>query len=524
MTLLSVENLRVTLAGKPVVRGVSFTLERGQVLGLCGASGSGKSMTSLALMRLLPGSAALSGQAWLEGEDLLALDEDTMCKRRGGRIGMVFQEPMTALDPMMSIGNQIAEALMQHERLSRKACGERLNHLLERVGLAAQDVTASRYPHELSGGQRQRVVIAMAIAARPALLIADEPTTALDVTTQAGILNLLLELVREESMGLLLISHDLAMLSSVSDRMAVMHDGAIVEAGETRELLLTMRHPRALELWTAGTHASAAFSQQQLGKPLLMAEGIERHYKLPRTGFWGAKRWKQALIGVDIMVNAGECVALIGESGSGKSTLARIVLGLEKPHAGRVVFDGVTVDRMDKNEARRMRRRMQAVFQDPYTSLDPRRTIGWSVAEPMAGNDQVSPQAVQERVAEALVDVGLSPADAERYPHAFSGGQRQRIALARALITRPELIVLDEPVSSLDAVVRHQILDLLNELREKHGLAYLFITHDLNVARVVANRIVVLRNGQVVESGDTATVLDTPQHVYTRSLVQALPI
>ncbi|MFC0217651.1 dipeptide ABC transporter ATP-binding protein [Pseudochelatococcus lubricantis] len=524
MTLLSVENLHVGVGGRDILRGIDFSVARGETLGLVGESGSGKSMTALALMRLLPDKATVRGHVRLAGKDLLALDETAMCAVRGGRIGMVFQEPMSALDPLMSIGDQVAEGLRAHLPLGRRAARERAAAVLARVGLDPAQIAPDRFPHELSGGQRQRVVIAMAIAMRPDLLIADEPTTALDVTVQAQILALLKEIVREDGPGLLLISHDLAVIGAMADRIAVLHRGEIVETGRAPGFFLRAVHPRARALCAAAAAMPKAPPAGPVpeGPPLLAAEGLTRRYPLARPHPFARRPFRLALDNVSLAIHAGESVALIGESGSGKSTLARLLLGLDRPDAGTVTYRGGDIARADATALRAMRRDVQAVFQDPFGSLDPRRRAGWIVAEPLHG-PQDAGEDVRARVAAALEEVGLSADDADRYPHAFSGGQRQRIALARALITRPRLIVLDEAVSSLDMSIRAQILALLADLRARHGLAYLFITHDLRVAEAVSTRVLVMHDGRVVEEGASADVLRAPRHPYTRALLASAP-
>ncbi|MGI6244320.1 MAG: dipeptide ABC transporter ATP-binding protein [Pseudochelatococcus sp.] len=527
MTLLSVENLGVRIAGRPILRNVSFSLARGETLGLVGESGSGKSMTALALVGLPPDGAQVSGAVKLAGENLLALDERVMCAVRGARIGMVFQEPMTALDPLMSIGDQVAEGLRAHRRLGRREARALAGEALARVGLDPGKVGPERFPHELSGGQRQRVVIAAAIALRPDVIVADEPTTALDVTVQAQILALLKDIVRDDGPGLLLISHDLAMIGTMADRIAVMHDGEIVETGRARGFFGRAAHPRTKALCAAAAYLRRpAAPAREDGPPLLAGKALTRRYPLARPHPFARRPYRLALDDVSLAVHAGESVALIGESGSGKSTLARLLLGLDRPDGGTVAYRGADIARADAATLRTMRRDVQAVFQDPFDSLDPRRRAGWIVAEPLHGwraAGGLMDGDARERVAAALAEVGLSPDDAEKYPHAFSGGQRQRIALARALITRPRLIVLDEAVSALDVSIRAQILDLLADLRERHGLAYLFITHDLRVAESVAQRIAVMHDGRIVEEGAAAAVLRAPRHPHTRALLACAP-
>lgn len=526
MTILTVDDLSVTMSSRPILRRVSFTLACGETLGIVGASGSGKSMTALTLMRLLPEGARAQGRITFADEDLLALDEAAMCKLRGKRIGMVFQEPMTALNPLMTIGDQVAEGIRAHRNVSRGDAQLQANEVLGRVGLDPAYVSPGRYPHELSGGQRQRVVIAMAIAMKPDLIIADEPTTALDVTTQAQILDLLRDIVRTEGPGLLLISHDLAVVGSMADRIAVMHEGEIIETGIVKDFARQVKHPVTRTLFASAKYTPTSSPHFLVGDhesvPLLEAEGVVKRYPLARAHLFAKRPYKYALEGVSLSLHAGESIALIGESGSGKSTLSRLLLGIETPDAGRVTYRGQALARADGATLRAMRRDVQAVFQDPYTSLDPHKRAGWIIGEPLHMVPEFAVDA-EDRIAAALTEVGLSPDDARKYPHAFSGGQRQRIALARALITRPRFLILDEPVSSLDVAVRGQILDLLAELRERHALGYLFITHDLRVVDAIAERVAVMYRGQIVEEGAVKDVLRAPQHSYTRALLNSVP-
>jgi peptide/nickel transport system ATP-binding protein len=501
--LVRVEGLTVAIAGAPILRDVSFDVPAGEVTGLVGESGSGKSITALALMGLLPRAARARGRIALAGRDLLALREREWLRVRGAEAGMIFQEPMTALNPVQTVGAQIAEGL----RLSGVPRAEALAHArarLDRVGL--EHVGLDRYPHALSGGQRQRVCIAMAIARRPRLLIADEPTTALDVTTQARILDLLRGLVREEGMGLLLITHDLGVVAETADRVAVMREGRIVEQGPTERLFRTMRppYPRAL---LAASRPRPRAARAVAPDPVLETRDVRRVY--------GAHA---AVDGVSLTLSRGECLGLVGESGCGKSTLSRVLLGLEPVQRGTVSLlgrpGGTAMARGD-------RARLSVVFQDPYGSFDPRWRVARLVAEPFHLTGR--PRDWRDRVAAALEDVGLAGADMEKYPHEFSGGQRQRIAIARALITRPDVLILDEAVSALDVRVRAQVLDLLRDLQERLGLAYLFITHDLAVVRAVADRVMVMRAGRIVEEGRTEALFAAPGRAYTRDLLAAAP-
>ena len=519
MTLLSVENLSLSIHDTPILRDVSFQMREGEVFGLVGESGSGKSLTAFSLMQLLPNGARLSGRAVLNGTDLLALSEPQMCAVRGRDVGMIFQEPMTALNPVQCIGDQVAEALVVHGAASRADAARVAREKLDRVGLTGDRFALSRFPHELSGGQRQRVCIAMAVALRPKLLIADEPTTALDVTTQAQILDLLKGLVAEERMGLLLITHDLAVVAGMADHVAVMQSGRIVEQGETGPLFQTRAHDYTRTLFAASAHQPTR-TAQVTETPLLQVRDVRRSYALPRKTLFGPAPRLEAVKGVSFTLRTGESLGLVGESGCGKSTLTRAILGLEPVQGGSIKLDGDTIDPGAMTPA--LRSKMQVVFQDPYGSFNPRHKVARLVAEPF--HLAPAPAAEQrDRIAAALTEVGLSPADMDKYIHEFSGGQRQRIAIARALIVRPKLIVLDEAVSALDVRVRAQTLDLLAALQASHGLSYLFISHDLHVVRAITDRVMVMQAGQIVEQGETDAVFSAPQHPYTRQLIAATP-
>jgi peptide/nickel transport system ATP-binding protein len=519
--LLCVENLSLAIHGTPILEDVSLALGPGEVHGLIGESGSGKSMTALAIMGLLPHGARASGRIVLEGDDLLAKSERAMCAVRGRDIGMIFQEPMTALNPLHTIGAQVAETVRVHGRASRRDAAEIAREALDRVGL--RRVPASRYPHELSGGQRQRVGIAMAVALRPRLLVADEPTTALDVTTQAQILDLLRRLVDEDGMGLLLVSHDLAVVADLAHRLAIMRDGQVVEAGPAPRVLRERRHPYTRALLAASAHRPDRLPRVTR-VPLLKVEGAVREYPAPAAGWFGRGEAVRAVRGVSFTLFRGESLGLVGESGCGKSTLARAILGLEPLQGGRIELDGEAVEAGGRVPAT-LRARMQVVFQDPYGSFNPRHRVERLVAEPFhLLPDAPRGDARRRAVAEALEAVGLAPRDAGKYIHEFSGGQRQRIAIARALIIRPKLIVLDEAVSALDVQVRARILDLLADLSERFGLSYLFVSHDLGVVRAITDRVLVMKDGAIVESGPTGAIFDAPTHPYTRELLAAVPM
>jgi len=523
MTLLSIRSLSVSIHGRTILDRVSVSVDTGQVVALTGESGSGKSMTALSVLRLLPDGATCGGEIRFLGRDLLSLSEPQMCAIRGREIGMVFQEPMTSLNPLQTIGDQVAETVLIHERASRRVALARAAEVLARVEMPADRFPLSRYPHELSGGQRQRVVIAMAIAMKPRLLIADEPTTALDVTTQAQILALLRRLVREDGMGMLLITHDLAIVATLAQRIAVMHRGQVVEEGPTRNVIVEGRHPYTRALLAASRHRVAARPRPAVSSPLLEVEGVCHDYGSPGWFPFATAGRFRAVDDVSFAIRSGERVGLVGESGSGKSTLARAILGLEPVASGRITLGGLPVY-SGHRPVREIRRRMQAVFQDPYGSFNPRHRVGRLITEPFHLLDD--PPRDDERtkaVSSALTDVGLSPDDADKFIHEFSGGQRQRIAIARALIIRPDLLILDEAVSALDVSVRAQVLDLLSDLGARYGLAYLFISHDLSVVRAVTERVLVMKAGRIVEEGPTEAVLERPRHPYTRDLVAASP-
>lgn len=519
MSLLRIQDLTLTIHGKHILKGISLDIATGEVVALTGESGSGKSMTAFATMGLLPQGAEASGQIHLLDKDLLSLSEGQMCEIRGRDIGMVFQEPMTALNPVQCIGDQVMETILTHGAGSKAEARARARDVLTRVGLPPDQFPLSRFPHELSGGQRQRVVIAMAIALRPRLLIADEPTTALDVTTQAQILSLLLSLAKSDDMALMMITHDLAVVSQMADRIAVMQHGEIVEEGATDELFSEMRHPYTQALFQASRH-QANLPAPVFAAPLLQVQDLERSYPLPRPHPFAKRPRFEAVKGVSFEIAKGERVGLVGESGCGKSTLTRAILGLDPIQSGHITLDGTPIATAGPDT----KRKIQVVFQDPYGSFNPRHRVDRLVSEPFhLLPDAPQGPARQEVIAQALVAVGLSPSDQTKFIHEFSGGQRQRIAIARALITRPELIIFDEAVSALDVRVRAQILDLMADLSREYGLSYLFITHDLTVVRSITDRVLVMQQGEIVETGPTKQVLDDPQHVYTQTLVGAAP-
>ncbi|MBF9035366.1 dipeptide ABC transporter ATP-binding protein [Rhodobacterales bacterium HKCCE2091] len=514
--MIRFDDLSLAIHGTPILRGVTLEIPAGRIVGLVGESGSGKSMTALSLMGLLPDGAETAGAACLDAENLLQATEARMCGIRGNEIGMIFQEPMTALNPVQTIGDQVAETLLIHNAAGRAEARAIARDRLDRVGLS--HIGMDRFPHELSGGQRQRVCIAAAIALHPRLLIADEPTTALDVTTQAQILDLLKGIVAEENMALLLITHDLAVVSGMADAVAVMKDGEIVEQGPTAEVLTARRHPYTRALFEASSHAPDRDGRDPQA-PVLEVENVLRLYPGPRKGFTRGDPVR-AVDGVSFALRRGESLGLVGESGCGKSTLTRAVLGLDPVQGGRIALNGGAVD-VHMPKARRAA--IQVVFQDPYGSFNPRWRVDRIVAEPFH-LFETRPPDWRAQVAAMLEAVGLSASDMEKYPHEFSGGQRQRIAIARALVTKPDVLVLDEAVSALDVRVRAQILDLLADLQGRFHLSYLFISHDLTVVRAITDRVMVMRAGKIVEEGATDAVFNAPSHPYTRALLEAAPV
>ncbi len=531
--LLDVENLRVSFGGKEVVRGIDFQIAAGEKFALVGESGSGKTVTALSLLRLAQ-DAQVSGVVSLfgpegppDGRKLLSLPEHALRGIRGKEIAMIFQEPMTALNPLYNVGDQIAEVLELHEGLSRRAAGEGAVQLLADTGIAEPARRAGALPHQLSGGQRQRAMIAMALACKPRLLLADEPTTALDVTLRAQILELLTDLQRRYGMAILLITHDLNLVHRFADRVAVMERGHIVEHGAVPTVFGAPQHPYTRKLIDSRpTRDVASLAADSSAAPVLEATALKVSYPVALSGVagWFRKGAFVAVQGADFHVLPGETLGIVGESGSGKSTLALAALGLLRHQgalsvAGQRWATGGTGDRA-------LRRIMQVVFQDPFSSLSPRMTVEQIVGEGLLVHEAALDTAARrERTLRALAEVGLDEAQfpllLDRYPHEFSGGQRQRIAIARALIVKPQLLVLDEPTSALDVTIQKQVLGLLQRLQRERGLAYLLITHDVEVIRAMAHRVLVMKDGAILEHGPVDTVLDSPQHPYTRALVAA---
>jgi microcin C transport system ATP-binding protein len=519
MSLLDVQNLRVRFGASTVVDNVSFSIGAGEKFALVGESGSGKTVTSLSVLRLNQ-DAQYQGRILFEGSDILQKSEREMRAVRGNDVAMIFQEPMTALNPLFTIGNQIAEVLMLHERINAKVAAQRTVELLAKTGIPEPERRALAYPHQLSGGQRQRAMIAMALACKPKLLIADEPTTALDVTIQVQILELLNQLQREENMAVLLITHDLNLVRHFADRVGVMEKGRLIETATTAELFANPREPYTRKL--LGSHPERIVSSViEADKPLLVADNMRCTFSIKRG--WFKKVPFVAVDNVDVHLKPHETLGIVGESGSGKSTLGMALLRLSSAQVdGRIVFGGHPISEMNRDALRPLRAKMQVVFQDPFASLSPRRTIEQIVGEGLALHQpQLGKAGLRDAVASGLQEVGLSAEMMSRYPHEFSGGQRQRIAIARALVLKPELILLDEPTSSLDVSVQKQVLGLLAELQRKYGIAYIFISHDLAVIRAMAHRVIVMKDGKVVESGTTETVLTNPGQAYTKRLLAA---
>jgi len=524
--LLVVEDLSVTFGtgerATTVVRGVSFELAAGETLALVGESGSGKSVTALSILQLLnPAQAHYPmGSIRYRGEELVGASRHVLRDMRGDRISMIFQEPMTSLNPLHTVEKQINEVLLVHKGLGRMQARIRTLELLSLVGLDNVAERLGAYPHQLSGGQRQRVMIAMALANEPDILIADEPTTALDVTVQAQILTLLSELKARLGLAVLLITHDLTVVRHVADRVAVMRDGEIRETGQTREVFERPAHPYTQELLAAEPAGRPAPVDEGV-PPLLEAQALKVWFPIRRGLLRRVVGHVKAVDGIDVALRPGETLGIVGESGSGKTTLAQALLRLI-PSEGRIVFDGASVGASRGRDLTALRRRMQVVFQDPFGSLSPRLTVGQIILEgPRAHGLGGTPGEDDATVSAALERVGLPATARHLYPHEFSGGQRQRIAIARALILEPALIVLDEPTSALDRAVQVQVIELLRELQRERGLAYLFISHDLRVVRALASRVIVMQRGVAVESGTADAVFDAPAHPYTRELLTA---
>ncbi|MGD9843157.1 MAG: ABC transporter ATP-binding protein [Steroidobacteraceae bacterium] len=526
MDLLEVSNLSVSFHTRngvsKAVDNVSFTVEQGQTLGIVGESGSGKSVCCYALLGLIPCPPGRidSGRVLFAGQNLLQCSEAQLRAVRGNKIAMIFQDPMTSLNPYLRIGEQIIEPLIYHRHQSRAQARTRAIELLDEVGVRDPSTTIDAYPHQFSGGMRQRVMIAMALIAEPQLLIADEPTTALDVTVQRQILELIRNLRRKRNLGVIFISHDLGVVADVADHVLVMQAGRMVEQGTVRTLFDTPKDDYTRKLLAAIPHGAKSVANRSTSDSLLIVNELTTRFKTFEHGKHGELiAVKQA----SFNLNHGEILGLVGESGSGKSTLGRSILNLIPPSSGSVQFDGEQLVGKNAAKMKPWRRRMQMIFQDPYASLNPRMTIYDALAEPLLLHGIATTATVDKHVLNLMDDVGLARAFVRKYPHEFSGGQRQRIAIGRAIATKPEFVVADEPVSALDVTIQKQILELLLALVEKHNLSMLFISHDLAVVRHLCDRVMVMRNGKILETADTETLWALPQHEYTRTLLSAVP-
>lgn len=504
------------------VRGVSFDIERGETLALVGESGSGKSVTAHSILQLLPYPVAShpNGSILFEGEELIGAPQARLKCVRGNRISMIFQEPTTSLNPLHSVGKQVAEAIMLHRRLPKAQAYRRVEELFEMVALGETKSRLKAYPHEFSGGQRQRVMIAMALACEPDLLIADEPTTALDVTVQAEILRLLADLQRQLGMSMMLITHDLNIVRHLADKVCVMKSGEIVDSGPTLRIFESPNHDYTCHLLAAEPKGDP-LEVEEAAQMVITCDDLKVHFPVKSGVFRTTRGYVKAVDGVTISVREGQTVGVVGESGSGKTTLGMALLRLQRSE-GHIHFCGEAIQGRNFKEMLPLRQSMQVVFQDPYGSLSPRLSIGQIVEEGLRVHASEMPRnARRALIGDTLAEVGLDPESQDRYPHEFSGGQRQRISIARALVLKPRLIVLDEPTSALDMSVQAQVIDLLRELQRKHGLAYLFISHDLKVIRAISHEVVVMRNGKVVEQGPATQIFDEPRHDYTKTLMAA---
>ncbi|GAK43005.1 ABC transporters ATP-binding protein [Paenibacillus sp. TCA20] len=532
-TILQVHNLQVSFRSQErefdAVKGISFDVKKGETLGIVGESGSGKSVTARSIMRLLPSppSRMKDGEILFLGQNLAHKSEKEMESIRGRDIGMIFQDPMTSLNPTIRIGKQIAESLIKHRNMSKKEAKQEAIEMLKLVGIREVEARYNQYPHEFSGGMRQRAMIAIALACRPSLLIADEPTTALDVTIQAQILNVMKHMQEKFGTSIILITHDLGVVAGMCDRVVVMKDGEIVEKGTTAEIFEQAEHPYTLKLLNALPRLDEKKKPKPApqiitpfrNEPLLEVNGLKQYFDL------GKGKVVRAVDDISFYVKPGETLGVVGESGSGKSTTGRAILRLHEPTAGEVLYQGMPVNRLKAKEMKMMRRHMQMIFQDPYASLNPRFKIVDIIGEAMDVHGlSGSKEARKKRVEELLDMVGLDPAFADRYPHEFSGGQRQRIGIARALAVEPKFIVCDEPLSALDVSIQSQVVKLLEELQHKLGLTYLFIAHDLSMVKHISDRVAVMYAGKIVELAESEQLYSNPQHEYTKSLLAAIPV
>ena len=523
-TILSVTDLTVTFATPdgPVqaVKGTSFDVKKGETLAIVGESGSGKSQTMMGIMGLLARNGHVSGRAVYGGQNLIGLPVPTLNRVRGSKITMIFQEPMTSLDPLYRIGQQIAEPLIHHRGLSKQAARARTLELLQLVGIPEPERRIDSYPHEMSGGQRQRVMIAMALANEPDVLIADEPTTALDVTIQAQILALLADLQRRFGMAIVLITHDLGVVKHVADRVVVMRKGEIVEQGSRDEIFGNAQHDDTKMLLAA--EPSGSKPAPPANAPVVLeGRDVTVDFDIGSTGLFARSRSFRAVDHVNLRLRQGQTIGIVGESGSGKSTLGRALLKLLAAQ-GAFRFETNDISGLDRAGMRPFRKQVQLVFQDPYGSLSPRQTVGEIITEGLYVHEpKLSKGERDMRAVEALKEVGLDPAARNRYPHEFSGGQRQRIAIARSMILKPKVVILDEPTSALDRSVQRQVIELLRDLQDRHGLSYVFISHDLSVIKAMSDHVVVMKNGRIVEEGETDAIFHEPREDYTKALIAA---
>ncbi|KAB2330515.1 ABC transporter ATP-binding protein [Cytobacillus depressus] len=533
-SILKVNNLKVSFLSRgeefEAVRGVSFEVKKGETLGIVGESGSGKSVTARTIMRLLPSPPSImkEGEITFLGENLAHKTEKEMESIRGKEIGMIFQDPMTSLNPTIRIGKQIAESLIKHQKLSKKEGKEKAIELLRLVGIRNSEERYHQYPHEFSGGMRQRVMIAIALACRPTLLIADEPTTALDVTIQAQILNLMKDIQERFGTSIILITHDLGVVAGMCDRVVVMKDGEIVETGTTEEIFECPKHPYTLKLLNALPRldekkkpkpAPLILPSKNNNMPLIDVRSLKQYFDM------GKGNVLKAVDNISFQIKPGETLGLVGESGSGKSTTGRAILRLHEPTGGEVLYQGIPVNKLSLSEMKVMRRHMQMIFQDPYASLNPRFKVLDIIGQALDIHKlSSSKEARKKRVEELLDMVGLEPSHALRYPHEFSGGQRQRIGIARALAVEPKFIVCDEPLSALDVSIQSQVVKLLEDLQHRLGLTYLFIAHDLSMVKHISDRVAVMYAGKIVELAESEELYSNPQHAYTKSLLSAIPI
>lgn len=533
-TVLKVNDLSVSFLTSDkefeAVQGVSFEVKKGETLGIVGESGSGKSVTARSIMRLLPSPPSFMKNGDIEflGESLVHKTEKEMENIRGRDISMIFQDPMTSLNPTIRIGKQIAESLIKHQKLSKKEAKKQTIELLKLVGIKNSEERFNQYPHEFSGGMRQRAMIAIALACRPALLIADEPTTALDVTIQAQILNLMKDMQKRFGTSIILITHDLGVVAGMCDRVAVMKDGKIVETGTTEEIFESPKHTYTKRLLNAlprldekkkPKRPSLHSHEIEEGKPLLDVKSLKQHFQV------GKGNVLKAVDNISFFIKPGETLGLVGESGSGKSTTGRAILRLHEPTDGDILYQGMAINRLNKDEMKTMRRHMQMIFQDPYSSLNPRFKVLDIIGQALDIHHlSKNKEERKKRVEELLVMVGLEPSHAMRYPHEFSGGQRQRIGIARALAVEPDFIVCDEPLSALDVSIQSQIVELLEDLQHRLGLTYLFIAHDLSMVKHISDRVAVMYAGKIVELAESEELYANPQHPYTKSLLAAIPI